>query len=120
MTIKEYFKDIKTKIIFSIGYLLTIIIIILEFPIFNLYNELPEEEKEKIVFIICSLLLIPVFIYIYFKMSTYQFITPNMEYYLSEINHSLYQSGLLKNMRVWKCRLKSIKMKRKRKKRKKS
>jgi len=64
------------------------------------YLKTNKEEQDKLSVILFFIGIIPVFIYIYFKMSAYQFITPNMEYYLSEINHSLYQSGLLKNMRI--------------------
>jgi len=64
------------------------------------YLKTNKEEQDKLSVILFFIGIIPVFIYIYFKMSAYQVITPNMEYYLSEINHSLYQSGLLKNMRI--------------------
>jgi hypothetical protein len=64
------------------------------------YLKTNKEEQDKLSVILFFISLIPLFIYIYFKMSAYQLITPNMEYYLSEINRSLYQSGLLKNMRI--------------------
>jgi hypothetical protein len=64
------------------------------------YLKSNQEEQNRLSVILFFIGLIPVFIYIYFKMSAYQLITPNMEYYLSEINRSLYQSGLLKNMRI--------------------
>jgi hypothetical protein len=64
------------------------------------YLKSNKEEQDRLSVILFLIGIIPVFIYIYFKMSAYQVITPNMEYYLSEINHSLYQSGLLKNMRI--------------------
>jgi hypothetical protein len=64
------------------------------------YLKTNKEEQDRLSVILFFIGIIPIFIYIYFKMSAYQVITPNMEYYLSEINHSLYQSGLLKNMRI--------------------
>jgi hypothetical protein len=64
------------------------------------YLKTNKEEQDKLSVILFFISLIPLFIYIYFKMSAYQLITPNMEYYLSEINRSLYQSGLLKNMGI--------------------
>ena len=64
------------------------------------YLKTNQEEQDRLSVILFFIGIIPVFIYIYFKMSAYQVITPNMEYYLSEINRSLYQSGLLKNMRI--------------------
>lgn len=66
--------------------------------LFYLKNNRDEQDRLSVILFFIG--IIPVFIYIYFKMSTYQVITPNMEYYLSEINRSLYQSGLLKNMRI--------------------
>jgi hypothetical protein len=64
------------------------------------YLKSNKEEQDRLSVILFLIGIIPVFVYMYLKMSKYDIITPDMNYYISEINHSLYQSGLLKNMRI--------------------